>query len=190
MLLSDKQRKAVDKYHQNKRNEARNETMRQAINLTNQVHFGKASDVSMSLPQRLALISGTRHEAGVRHENMRQALNVVNREYFGMPSDNRKNLPQHIAISIGPKKQYNEWMDDLERQIEEAVEGIGRLRGEIRRHDAADEGTGEWILRSVDLANELQEYTQWYRHLLDERTRLEMFAHAQEELRRARRIDL
>ncbi len=84
-------------------------------------------------------------------------------------------------------------MDDLQRQIEEAAEGIRRLKIEIRRRDLTDDGvvpTEEWLVRSINLETKLNEYTQWYSHLLDERTRLDMFAHARKELRRTRLIDL
>ena len=131
--LTDKQRRAVDRYHESKRNEAQNEIMRQAVNVVNREYFGMPSDDRLKLPQRLAIYSGRRHEA--REENKRQALNIVNSEHFGMPPDDRRDSLQRLAVHSGQKNKFLEVIDDIERKTEEAVAGIGRLRGEIRRHE-------------------------------------------------------
>ena len=61
-LLTDKQRKAVEKYHENKRNEARNEIMRQALNVVNRQYFGMPSDNRKDLPRQVASYQGPRNE--------------------------------------------------------------------------------------------------------------------------------
>ena len=148
-LLTDKQRRAVDRNHESRRNETRNEIMR-------------------------------------------QALNVVNREYFGMPSDDRQSLPQRLATHSGQKNEYIKRMNEIQDDIDEAMEGIGRLRGEMRIHNliSRDEHDYDWWVRETNLTSEHDAYMHWYHELSAQQNTMRNFAHAQEELRRTRRIDL
>ena len=83
-------------------------------------------------------------------------------------------------------------MNEIQDDIDEAMEGIERLRGEMRIHalTSMDEHDYDWWVRETKLSSEHDAHMHWYHELSAQQNTMRNFAHAQEELRRTRRIDL